>query len=67
MLNGWHRIMPNLFYQQNHFDYTTHRIESVDPYVEGDYVYNVRVIEYQIKKPQIEQIQLMNKWPHQKV
>ena len=23
---------------------TTHRIESVDPYVEGDYVYNVRVV-----------------------
>ena len=26
------------------FDRTTQRIESVDPYVEGDYVYNVRVI-----------------------
>ena len=26
------------------FDRTTHRIESVDPYVEGDYVYNVRVV-----------------------
>ena len=26
------------------FDYTTHRIESADPYVEGDYVYNVRVV-----------------------
>ena len=26
------------------FDRTTHRIESVEPYVEGDYVYNVRVV-----------------------
>ena len=26
------------------FDHTTHRIESVDPYVESDYVYNVRVV-----------------------
>ena len=26
------------------FDRTTHRIESADPYVEGDYVYNVRVV-----------------------
>ena len=27
------------------FDATTQRIESVEPYVEGDYVYNVRVVE----------------------
>ena len=26
------------------FDSTTHRVESADPYVEGDYVYNVRVV-----------------------
>ena len=26
------------------FDRTTHRIESVEPYFEGDYVYNVRVV-----------------------
>tara|TARA_B100000902_G_C27082267_1_gene799511 strand:- start:424 stop:891 length:468 start_codon:yes stop_codon:yes gene_type:complete len=27
------------------FDATTQRIESVEPYVEGDYVYSVRVVE----------------------
>ena len=27
------------------FDRTTQKIESVEPYVEGDYVYNVRVVE----------------------
>ena len=27
------------------FDRTTQKIESVDPYVEGDYVYNVRIVE----------------------
>ena len=27
------------------FDATTQRMESVEPYVEGDYVYNVRVVE----------------------
>ena len=27
------------------FDATTQRIETVEPYVEGDYVYNVRVVE----------------------
>jgi len=27
------------------FDRTTQRIESVEPYVEGDYVYNVRIID----------------------
>lgn len=27
------------------FDATKQKIESVDPYIEGDYVYNVRIIE----------------------
>ena len=27
------------------FDRTTQKIESVDPYVEGDYVYNVRIVD----------------------
>jgi len=27
------------------FDRTTQRIESVEPYIEGDYVYSVRVVE----------------------